>query len=109
MMSAMEKQRQEMQALLEQERLDKEEKVSQAQRRVADPQLQALHDRLQEMNAAGVLADETFFACEDVIADSAEGMATGGAAPDQLVQLVALSERLGADASLARQLTRKLG
>ena len=97
----LEKQRQEMDGKIE--------ALLQAQRRVSEPQLEALQDRLQEMNAAGVLADDDLFPCEDIIADSAEVMATGGAAPDPLVRMVALSERLAADGPFARQLRRKFG
>jgi hypothetical protein len=81
--------------------------VMQAQRRVNDEQIDALQHRLQTLLDAGILEDQAFFACEDVIADNIEAMATGSAATDELVRMVALSERLAADASLARQLMRR--
>lgn len=99
-----------MDAKLEKQRQEMDGKIEalvQTQRRVSEPQLLALQDRLQQMNASGVIADEDMYACEDVIADACEGMATGGAAPDQLVRMVALSERLAADGPFSRQLRRK--
>ena len=108
---AAEKQRQEMEGKIETLVQAQQQVVMAAEqlRRVTNPQLQGLQDRLHKMNAAGVLADENFYACEDAISDCVEGMATGGAAPDQLVRMVALSERLGQDDSFARQLRRKFG
>ena len=108
---AADKQRQEMEGKMEILVQAQQQVVMAADqlRRVTDPQLQGLQDRLHKMNAAGVLADENFYACEDAISDCVEGMATGGAAPDQLVRMVALSERLGQDDSFARQLRRKFG
>jgi hypothetical protein len=97
--------RERMEVKLEEQRRE----VLQARQRVSDEQLQLLHDRLQRMHAEGLLGEETYYACEDLVADSVEGMATGGAAPDRLVRMVALSQRLATDASLARQLKRKYG
>lgn len=81
--------------------------VIHAQRRVSAAQIDALQHRLHTLLETGVLGEETFCACEDTIADNVQAMALGSAATDELVRIVALSERLAADASLARQLRRK--
>ena len=74
---AAEKQRQEMEGKIETLVQAQQQVVMAAEqlRRVTDPQLQGLQDRLHKMNAAGVLADENFYACEDAISDCVEGMA----------------------------------
>ena len=89
-------------------RLEREKTaVIQAQRRVSAEQIDALQHRLHSLLETGMLEEETFCACEDTIADNVQAMALGSAATDELVRIVALSERFATDVSLARQLRRK--
>ena len=130
MVTAMEKQRAEMQALLDQQAREMDQQARETERlregtiaaRVRgemaaetqakteqerpERQLAALQARLQSLHASKLLADEELYTIEDAIADSVE--AEGGADSSELVgKLVALSGRLGGDAALARQLRRK--
>lgn len=97
----------EEQSLIETRLANQKTEAIQAQRRVNDEQIDALQRRLHTLLDAGILGNQIFYVCEDIIADNVEAMATGSAATDELVRMVALSERLRADASLARQLLRK--
>ena len=124
MVTAMERQRAEMQALLDQqaqetEKLREEAASARARSEMAaelkakaeqewpERQLAALQSRLQSLHASKLLADEELYTIEDAIADSVEE-AEGGADSSELVaKLVVLSGRLAGDAALARQLRRK--
>ena len=109
MVSAMEKQRQEMQGLLEQQRIEFEARLTeQTHETQRQRQLAALQSRLESMHTCKLLSDEELCKVEDIIADSVEEEGedeeSGG---EQVAKLVALSERLTSDAALARQLRRK--
>jgi hypothetical protein len=77
-----------------------------------EEQLMSLQERLQALYKAKLLTDEELFTIEDVLADCVEVMSGGGscvgiAVVGEVVKIVALSERIGSDASFARQLRRK--
>jgi hypothetical protein len=94
MMSAMEKQRVEMQALLDQ------------------AQMTALQVRVQALHATQLLTDEELYRIEDVIADGCEvndvrvGTSADGRG-EQVARMVALSARVAVEGAFARQLRRK--
>ena len=82
-------------------------------------QLAAFQARLEALHAAQLLSDDEFFALEDVCADVIEleasvvgplsvEMAQTNPTAARARKLMALSEKMGADAGLARQLRRKL-
>ena len=100
MVSAMEKQRAEMQALLDHERSGKERE---RQQNVKQAQIAALQSRVQALHAAQLLTDEELYRIEDVIADGCE-VGDGG---DRVAQMLALSGRMAAEGAFARQLRRK--
>ena len=135
MVSAMEKQRQEMQAenhqqrqemqaLVEQERsekererLEKEETATRLQRveveavasKLREQQLAVLQARLEGLHTRAMLTDEELYKLEDLIEDSLGEDGDGGEDGGQLVaKLVALSERTPGDAALARPTWRQL-
>jgi hypothetical protein len=92
----LEKQGQEAEAKLEAQR-----KAAEAQKN--DQQVAALQARLGALHASKLLADDELFALEDAVADALD-------APDdddRVPRMVALSARMAADASFARQLRRK--
>ena len=112
MVSAMETQRHEMHALLEQER-EQNMKLRETQRaemdelreaatkaRMRDLSLLALQSRLETLHAAKLLADEELYAVEDIIAeeDDADG---------RVAALITLSGKMAGDGAFARQLRRK--
>ena len=78
---------------------------------LSEEQLAALQVRLQSLHEGQLLTDEENFTVEDIIADCVEVMAAGsyvgGAVVAEVVKIVALSERIHADGSFARQLRRK--
>jgi hypothetical protein len=82
-----------------------------AERKMWEGQLTMLQTRLQSLHSAKLLTDDELYRCEDILADGVE--TTGGHSPEgevaseQVAKMVALSERLGGDATLARQLRRK--
>ena len=90
MVSAMEAQRHEMQALLEQER----EQNTKLREQV---QIAALQSRVQALHTAQLLTDAELYAVEDIVGD-------GG---DQVAALLELSGRMVGDAAFSRQLRRK--
>jgi hypothetical protein len=125
MVSAMETQRQEMQALLEQERAAKERERAEKEERgtrlevgglraealaskLREQQLAALQSRVESLHARDMLTDEELYKLEDLVADSLENEEPGGGSGGLLLtKLVALSERVAGDAALARQLRRQ--
>ena len=120
MVSAMEKQRQEMQAenhqqrqemqaLVEQERLEKDRLRAEAvSSKLREQQLAVLQARLEGLHTRAMLTDEELYKLEDLIEDSlGEEGGAGGEGGQLVAKLVALSERTPGDAALARQLRRK--
>ena len=116
--SALEKQRQEMAKQTEQtERLREEavearvrgEMAAEVQAKVGQERqlaaLPALQSRLQSLHASKLLADEELYKLEDTIADSLEEEDAGSGG--QVAKLIVFSERMAGDAALARQLRRK--
>lgn len=104
-MFAMEKQRAEMQALLDHERSEKERERQQNTRRT---QIAALQSRVQALHATQLLTDEELYRIEDVIADGCEVETSSGDGGDgRVAQMLALSERMTAEGAFARQLRRK--
>ena len=97
MVSAMEKQRAEMQALLERER----------QQNTKQAQIAVLQSRVQASHAAQLLTDEELYRIEDVIADGCEVDDGGDGGDDRVAQMLALSGRMAAEGAFARQLRRK--
>ena len=104
MVSAMEKQRAEMQALLDHERSGKERE---RQQNTKQAQIAALQSRVQALHAAQLLTDEELYRIEDVIADGCEVDDGGDGGDDRVAQVLALSERMAAQGAFARQLRRK--
>jgi hypothetical protein len=112
----MEAQRREMEARLEAERRELEVRLASA-RAITDEELAALQARLEALRGARLLSDAQAFALEDLCADVIELEAAAGALTMQAVHtsravakartLVAMSERVPADAAFARQLKRK--
>jgi len=96
MVSAMEAQRHEMQALLEQEREQNTKLREQALLR-EQVQIAALQSRVQALHTAQLLTDAELYAVEDIVGD-------GG---DQVAALLELSVRMVGDAAFSRQLRRK--
>ena len=125
MVSAMETQRHEMQALLELERAAKERERAEKEARgtrlevdglraevlaskLREQQLAALQSRVESLHARDMLTDEELYKLEDLVADSLENEEPGGGGGGLLLtKLVALSERVAGDAALARQLRRQ--
>ena len=104
MVSAMEKQRAEMQALLDHERSGKERE---RQQNTKQAQIAALQSRVQALHAAQLLTDEELYRIEDVIADGCEVDDGGDGGDDRVAQMLALSERMAAEVAFVRQLRRK--
>ena len=101
---AMEKQRAEMQALLDHERSEKERERQQNMKRA---QITALQWRVQALHATQLLTDEELYRIEDVIADGCEVDDSGDGGDGRVAQMLALSERMTAEGAFARQLRRK--
>ena len=77
---------------------------------ISEEQLAALQARLQALHDAQLLTDEERDAIEDTVADCIEAMETAVVSAPELGRvrkMVVLSERISADAALARQLRRK--
>ncbi len=79
---------------------------------LSDSQIAALQARVQALHDAKLLTDEETFNLEDTVADCVEVMASGArfvahTVVSQVVKMVALNERIEADAAFARQLRRK--
>ena len=116
-----ERQRQEMQAKMELQRVAAEQQRQQQRQQVEEMktqavegklmehQLAALQTRLQALHATKLLSDEELYRCEDILADSVEVDLAPGEGSAQVARMVALSERLTVDATLARQLRRRFG
>ena len=120
MVSAMEKQRAEMEAKVdrlleeaaEKQRQETEGKIEAVEARVVKVEqerqlaaLPGLQARLESLHASKLLTDDELYTLEDVIADSLEG--EGGGSGEQVAKLLVLTERMAGDAALARQLRRK--
>ena len=107
MVAAMEKQRAEMQILLDHERSGKEREW---QQNMKQAQIAVLQSRVQALHAAQLLTDEELYRIEDVIADGCEVFAVddgGDGGDDRVAQMLALSGRMAAEGAFARQLRRK--
>ena len=63
----------------------------------------ALQSRVQALHSTQLLADEELYSLEDIIADAADGEGDD----ERVAKMIALSERMAADGSFARQLRRK--
>jgi hypothetical protein len=77
---------------------------------ISEAQLATLQSRLQALRDAQLLTEDEVYTVEDAVADCVELMpATASTVPavDNMVRIIALSERITADGSFARQLRRK--
>ena len=121
MVTAMEKQRAEMQALLEEERRENitlREQALQAQlaavvgeqtfeaKLTAKSKVAALQSRVQALHAAHLLTDEELYRIEDIVADSCE-VDSGNGEGSAVANMIALSEKMAQDGAFSRQLRRK--
>ena len=121
MVSAMEKQRAEMQALLEEERRENitlREQALEAQlaavvgeqtfeaKLTAKSKVAALQSRVQALHAAHLLTDEELYRIEDIVADSCE-VDSGNGEGAAVANMIALSEKMAQDGAFSRQLRRK--
>jgi hypothetical protein len=106
LVSALEKQRAGMQALLDHERSGKERERQQNTKRA---QIATLHRRVQALHATQLLTDEELYRFEDIIADDCEvDDGDGGDGGDgRVAQMLALSDRMVVEAAFVRQLRRK--
>ena len=83
---------------------------------ISEQQLTALQARLEALHAEKLLSDDELYALEDMVADFVEYESAGAVThatvhanenASKLQKLVALSERITADAAFARQARRK--
>ena len=112
----MEQQRQEMQkeAKRQQAEAQKDREVACAKSCVSEGQLELLQTRLDALHQAKLLTDAEIRVLEDVVADYIgsrsslhPSAAEIGAVAEKVKQMVGLSEGMGKDRMLARQLRRK--
>jgi hypothetical protein len=78
---------------------------------ISEAQLAALQSRLQALHEAELLTDEEMHGLEDSIVDGIEVTPTAGASShelDKVMKMVLLSSKVHSDATLARQLRRKI-
>ena len=97
-----------MEAKMEAQR--EEMRVRTASEVISEAQLAKLQSRLQALRDAQLLTEDEVYTVEDAVADCIELMpATASTVPavDNMVRMIALSERITADGSFARQLRRK--
>ena len=83
---------------------------------VSEAQMELLQTRLDALHQAKLLSDDEIGALEDCIADYIDcrsslnpAAAEIGVAAEKVKKMVGLSEGMGKDGMLARQLRRKLG
>jgi len=76
---------------------------------VSEEQLGAFLSRLQVLHASQLLSEDELHSLEDAVADCIEHGGPGASTPaaGQVTRMVALSEKMIVDGSLARQLRRK--
>ena len=107
MMCALEKQRQEVEATLERHRVQAREHCKEMERlreaQARERQIMALQSRLEKLHAAKQLSGDELEVVESIIADSLDAPL----ADEQLLKMIALSERMGTDESFSQQLRRK--
>ncbi len=78
---------------------------------ISDEQLGALQDRMQALHAAKLICEEELLQLEDIIADCIEALPTADVrelSVEKTMRMLRLMEKMQGDASLARQLRRKL-
>jgi type IV secretory pathway VirB10-like protein len=96
------------------EQLLKDAQPPMAKDAVSDERLGALQVRLHELHEAKLLTDPELYKAEDAFADCIDALLSSTTtiahpAVDRVLKMIGLSERMKTDASLARQLKRKLG
>ena len=113
-----ERQRHEMETKLDEQHRETQQvrEVASAMSCVSEAQLELLQTRLDALHQAKLLSDDEIGALEDCIADYIDcrsslspAAAEIGVAAEKVKKLVGLSEGMGKDGMLARQLRRKLG
>ena len=117
-----ERQRHEMETKLDEQRQEtckqqvREVQLASAMSCVSEAQLGLLQTRLDALHQAKLLSDDEIGALEDCIADYIDcrsslspAAAEIGVAAEKVKKMVGLSEGMGKDGMLARQLRRKLG
>jgi hypothetical protein len=113
-----ERQRHEMETKLDEQHRETQQvrEVASAMSCVSEAQLELLQTRLDALHQAKLLSDDEIGALEDCIADYIDcrsslspAAAEIGVAAEKVKKMVGLSEGVGKDGMLARQLRRKLG
>jgi hypothetical protein len=113
-----ERQRHEMETKLDEQHRETQQvrEVATAMSCVSEAQLELLQTRLDALHQAKLLSDDEIGALEDCIADYIDcrsslspAAAEIGVAAEKVKKMVGLSEGMGKDGMLARQLRRKLG
>jgi len=113
-----ERQRHEMETKLDEQHRETQQvrEVASAMSCVSEAQLELLQTRLDALHQAKLLSDDEIGALEDCIADYIDcrsslspAAAEIGVAAEKVKKMVGLSEGMGKDGMLARQLRRKLG
>ena len=110
-----EQQRAEMEARAERLRQEMEKRLQDTNPRraaeaITEGQLEALQARLQSLHEAKLLSEDELSRLEDTIADCIEVLPTADEqerSVERTMRMSQLSEKMAADASLARQLRRK--
>jgi chromosome segregation ATPase len=110
-----EQQRQELETKAERLRQEMEKRLhdtkpQRATEAITEGQLEALQARLQGLHEAKLLSEDDLCCLEDTIADCIEVLLTADVqerSVDRTVRMSQLSEKMAADAWLARQLRRK--
>jgi hypothetical protein len=76
---------------------------------VSEEQLGVFQTRIQALHASQLLSEDELYSLEDVVADCIEHGGPGASTPaaGQVTRMVALSEKMAVDGSLARQLRLK--
>jgi hypothetical protein len=113
-----ERQRHEKETKLDEQHRETQQvrEVASAMSCVSEAQLELLQTRLDALHQAKLLSDDEIGALEDCIADYIDcrsslspAAAEIGVAAEKVKKMVGLSEGMGKDGMLARQLRRKLG
>jgi vacuolar-type H+-ATPase subunit I/STV1 len=113
-----ERQRHEMETKLDEQHRETQQvrEVASAMSCVSEAQLELLQTRLDALHQAKLLSDDEIGALEDCIADYIDcrsslspAAAEIGVAAEKVKKMVGLSEGMGKDGMLARQLRRKIG
>eukprot|EP01046_Picozoa_sp_COSAG06_P020202 COSAG06_NODE_1471_length_9351_cov_18.052637_12_plen_179_part_00 len=118
METKLDQQRHEMETKLDEQRRETQQvrEVASAMSCVSETQLELLQTRLDALHQAKLLSDDEIGALEDCIADYIDcrsslnpAAAEIGVVAEKVKKMVGLSEGMGKDGMLARQLRRKLG